>query len=334
MFQFENTDILYFLLLIPGFVGLFWLSRITWKKRLIHYGNFTLVKRLLNNYSSERPIWKFVLEMLTLALLIFALANPQFGSRLKEVKREGVEIMIALDVSRSMEARDIKPDRLSKAKRSVELFMNKLDGDLVGMVVFAGEAYIQIPMTDDYASAKMYLSNIDSDLVPMQGTNLADAIDMSTKAFSEDPESSKIIILISDGENHESDAVEAAELAKDNGAIIYTVGMGTRQGAPIPDAGGGFHRDKDGNIISSKLNEKILREIAETTDGNYMLAGKSGTGLDQVLDEISKLNKTERSVETFSEFDDQYQYPLALAMLLLIIELLIPRRKIKNVKSS
>jgi len=334
MFQFENIDILYALLLIPGFVGLFLLSRITRKKRLTRYGELGLVQRLLHHYSSERPIWKFVLEMTTLALLIFALANPQFGSRLKEVKREGVEIMIALDVSRSMEARDIKPDRLSKAKRSVELFMNKLDGDLVGMVVFAGEAYIQIPMTDDYASAKMYLSNIDTDLVPVQGTNLADAIDMSVKAFSEDPESSKIIILISDGENHEADAVEAAELAAKDGVIIYTVGMGTREGAPIPAVGGGFHRDKSGNIISSKLNEKILKEIAEKTDGNYRLAGKSGTGLDHVLDEISKLNKTERSVETFSEFDDQYQYPLALAMLLLIVELLIPRRKIKNVKSS
>ncbi|MEA1874617.1 MAG: VWA domain-containing protein [Bacteroidota bacterium] len=334
MFQFENTDILYFLLLIPVFVGLFWLSRISWKKRLSNYGDLGIVKRLLKNYSTERSIWKFVLEMTTLALLIFALANPQFGSRLKEVKREGVEIMIALDVSRSMEARDIKPNRLSKAKRSVELFMNKLDGDIVGMVVFAGEAYIQIPMTDDYASAKMYLSNIDTDLVPVQGTNLADAIDMSVKAFSEDPESSKIIMLISDGENHEADAGEAAELAANDGVIIYTVGMGTREGAPIPAVGGGFYRDKSGNIISSKLNEKILKEIAEKSDGNYMLAGKSGTGLDHVLDEISKLNKTERSVETFSEFDDQYQYPLALAMLLLIVELLIPRRKIKNVKSS
>lgn len=334
MFQFENSDILYFLFLIPVFVAVFWLSRITWKKRLQRYGDLPLVKRLLHGYSAERPVWKFVLEMLTLALLIFALANPQFGSRLKEVKREGVEIMLALDVSRSMTARDIKPDRLSKAKRSVELFMNKLDGDLVGMVVFAGEAYIQIPMTDDYASAKMYLSNIDTDLVPIQGTNLADAIRMSDKAFSQDPESSKIIILISDGENHEEDALTAAKEAKEHGVIIYTVGMGTREGAPIPAVGGGFHRDQEGNVVTSKLNEDMLSQIANVADGKYMLAGKSGAGLDVVLDEISKLNQTERSVETFSEFDDQYQYPLALAMLLLIVEMLIPRRKKMNVKPS
>jgi Ca-activated chloride channel family protein len=291
------------------------------------FGDLPLVKRLMVGYSTDRPWWKFITEMFALALLIFALANPQFGSRLKEVKKQGVEVMIALDVSKSMTARDIKPDRLTKAKRSIELFMNKLDGDLVGMVVFAGESYIQIPMTDDYASAKMYLKSIDTDLVPVQGTNLSEAIKMSANAFSQDPEASKVIILISDGENHEEDAVQAAKEAHNEGIVIYSVGMGTREGAPIPAIGGGFHKDKDGNVVISKLNESVLAKIAEAAEGKYVLAGRTGSGLDLILDEMAKFDQTEREVETFSEFDDQYQYPLALALILLIVELLVPYRK-------
>ena len=334
MFQFENSDILYLLFVIPVLVAIFWLSRRSWRHRMEKFGDLPLMKRLLTGYSAERPLWKFILEMLALAFLIFALANPQFGSRLKEVKKQGVEVMIALDVSNSMTARDIKPDRLSKAKRSIELFMNKLDGDLVGMVVFAGESYIQIPMTDDYASAKMYLNSIDTDLVPVQGTNLADAIKMSANAFSQDTESSKIIILISDGEDHEENAVQAATDAHAEGIVIYSVGMGTREGAPIPAIGGGFHKDKDGNVVISRLNETVLARIAEAAEGKYVLAGKSGSGLDLILDEMSKFDQTERKVETFSEFDDQYQYPLALALILLIVELLIPYRKGLWIKKS
>lgn len=327
MFQFENSDILYLLFVIPVLVTVFWLTRRSWKKRMEKFGDLPLVKRLMVGYSTDRPWWKFMAEMMAIALLIFALANPQFGSRLKEVKKQGVEVMIALDVSKSMTARDIKPDRLNKAKRSIELFMNKLDGDLVGMVVFAGESYIQIPMTDDYASAKMYLKSIDTDLVPVQGTNLSDAIKMSANAFSQDPEASKIIILISDGENHEEDAVQAAQEAHNEGIVIYSVGMGTREGAPIPAIGGGFHKDKDGNVVISKLNESVLAKIAEAAEGKYVLAGKTGSGLDLILDEMAKFDQTEREVETFSEFDDQYQYPLMLAVILLIVELLIPYRK-------
>ncbi len=328
MFQFENPDILYFLIIVPVLIMLFWFSRKVWKKRMEKFGDLPLVKRLMIGYSYQRPWWKFIIEMLALSLLIFALANPQFGSRLKEVKKQGVEVVIALDVSKSMKARDIKPERLTKAKRSIELFMNKLDGDLVGMVVFAGESYIQIPMTDDYASAKMYLSGIDTDLVSVQGTNLASAIKMSANVFSQDPESSKIIIVISDGENHEEAAIQAATEVRNEGIVIYSVGMGTREGSPIPEIGGGFHKDKSGNVVISKLNEQVLAEIAKATQGKYILAGKTGSGLDLILDEMAKFNQTEHEVETFSEFDDQYQYPLALALILLVVELLIPYRKV------
>jgi Ca-activated chloride channel homolog len=327
MFRFEHLNILYFLLIIPVFIGMFWWSRRIWARRLKHFGEIGLVRRLLIGYSSEKPVWKFVLLMLSLVLFIFALANPQSGSRLKEVKREGVEIIIALDVSKSMNARDIIPDRLTKAKRSIELFINKLEGDMLGMVVFAGESFIQIPMTVDYASAKMYLKSINTDLVSVQGTNMADAIKMASNAFSQDEASSKVIVLISDGENHEPDAVEQAKIAKESGIVIYTVGMGTREGAPIPASGGSFHKDKNGNTIISKLDEKVLKDIASAGEGKYILAGKSGAGLDAILNDIVTMNKTERKVEVFSEFDDQYQYPLALGILLLLIEFFIPRRK-------
>lgn len=327
MFQFENIKILYLLFAIPIFVVIFMWGLHVRKMKMLKFGDLPVIKRLLISYSTDRPVFKFVLEMFALALLIFALANPQFGSKLKDVKRQGVEIMVALDVSNSMNARDISPDRLSKAKRSIELFINKLDGDMLGLVVFAGDAYIQIPMTDDYASSKMYLKSINTDIVPLQGTDLSEAISMSANAFSQDPESGKIIILISDGENHEDDALQAAQAAHNEGVLIYTVGMGTREGAPIPAKGGGFHKDEDGNVVISKLNESSLAKIAAAGAGKYVLAGKNGSGLDLILDEISKMNKTEHVVEVYSEFDDQYQYPLGLAMVILFVEILIGRRR-------
>lgn len=327
MFRFENPDLLYFLFAVPLIFLLFWYSRHIRIRNIKRIGDNALVKRLMKHYSPQRIFWKHIFTIIAITLLIFALANPQFGSKLKEVKQEGIEIMVALDVSRSMEARDITPDRLKRAKRSIEGFIDDLQGDMIGMVVFAGHAYIQIPMTSDYASAKMYLDNIDTDIVPTQGTSIADAIDMSMKAFSPDPEPAKVIVLITDGEDHSNEAVEAAKLAAKEGAKVYCVGMGTSEGAPVPGDNGGFHRNKDGEVVISKLNEDVLAAIADAGNGKYVLAGKSGTGLDVILDEISGLSKKEREVEVYSEFDDQYQYPLALAIILLILESLISRRK-------
>ncbi len=327
MFRFENQEILYLLLAIPALFLLFWYNRKRWKNRLMKFGDINLMKRLLVNYSSERPWWKFGISMLALAMLILALANPQFGSKLKEVKKEGVEIMVALDVSKSMKARDVKPDRLRRAKRSIEGFIDDLDGDMLGLVVFAGQAYIQIPMTADYAAAKMYLDNINTDMVPTQGTSIGKAIEMSYNAFSSDPEAAKVIVLITDGENHDNNAIQAAEMAAREGVKVYCVGMGTKKGAPIPESDGGFHRDRDGNVVMTRLNETMLSELSSAGNGKYIVAGKSGSGLDVILEEIAGLSKAERQVEVYSEFDDQYQYPLAVAMLLFVFELLISRRK-------
>ncbi|MFO7789615.1 MAG: vWA domain-containing protein [Bacteroidota bacterium] len=327
MFRFENKEMLYLLFALPAIFLLFWYNR----RRLMHnvkkYGEIKLMRRLLVNFSTSRPWWKFGLLSLGLLMLIFALARPQFGSKLREVKKEGIEIVIALDVSRSMEARDVKPSRIESAKRSIKRFINKLDGDMLGMVVFAGDAYIQIPLTNDYAAARMYLDNVDTEIVPVQGTSLAEAIEMSEKAFSPDPEPAKVILLISDGEDHEENAPETARMAVSEGARVYTVGMGTKKGGPIPKASGGFHKDNSGEVVISKLNENILSGVAKAGNGKYVLAGKSGSGLDAILDDISDLDKAEREVEVYSEFDDQYQYPLALAIILLLIELIISRKK-------
>ncbi|MGC9331144.1 MAG: VWA domain-containing protein [Bacteroidales bacterium] len=327
MFRFENKEILYLLLALPALFLLFWYNRRVLNRNIKKFGDLKLVQRLMINISTSRPWWKFGLMSLGLLMLIFALARPQFGSKLKEVKKEWMEIVVALDVSRSMQTKDISPSRLASAKRSVEHFINKLDGDMLGMVVFAGDAYIQIPLTNDYGAARMYLNNVDTDIVPVQGTNLAKAINMSVKVFSPDPESAKVLLIISDGENHEENAIEAANIAANGGIKIYTVGMGTKKGGPIPKSSGGFHKDNSGQVVISKLNENILSSIAKAGDGKYVLAGKSGSGLDIILNDISNLNKTERTVEVYSEFDDQYQYPLALAIVLLLVEMIISRKK-------
>ncbi|MEA3448887.1 MAG: VWA domain-containing protein [Bacteroidota bacterium] len=327
MFRFENKDILYLLLALPALFLLFWYNRRTLSRNIKKFGNVKLIQRLLINFSTSRPWWKFGLLSLGLLMLIFALARPQFGSKLKEVKKEGMEIVIAMDVSRSMEAKDIAPNRLASAKRSIEHFVNKLDGDMLGMIVFAGDAYIQIPLTNDYGAARMYLDNVDTDIAPVQGTNLSKAINMSVKAFSPDPEPAKVLLIISDGEDHEENAVEAAKMAAKDGVKIYTVGMGTKKGGPIPKSSGGFHKNNAGEVVISKLNEQVLSSIAKAGNGKYVLAGKSGSGLDVILNDISTLDKTERKVEVYAEFDDQYQYPLALAIVLLLIEVIISRKK-------
>ncbi len=332
MFRFENEEILYLLFALPVLFLLFWYNRRMLSRNIKKFGDSRLMRRLLINFSVSRPWWKSSLLFLGLLMLIFALARPQFGSKLKEVKKEGMEIMIALDVSRSMEARDISPNRLTRAKQSVKHFIRRLDEDMIGMVVFAGDAYIQIPLTNDYAIARMYLDNVDTDIVPVQGTNLAKAIDMAVKAFSPDPEPAKVLLLISDGENHEENAIEAAKIAARDGVKIYTVGMGTKKGWPIPKSSGGFHKDNSGQVVISKLNETMLSSLAEAGKGKYVLSGKSGSGLDVILNDISGLEKTEKEVEVYSEFDDQYQYPLALAVILLLVELIISRKREHNIE--
>ncbi|MGY8953655.1 MAG: VWA domain-containing protein, partial [Flavobacteriales bacterium] len=265
------------------------------------------------------------------ACLIISLANPQIGSKLQEVKREGVDIIVALDLSNSMLAEDFSPNRLEKSKRSISKLVDRLHADRIGIVVFAGEAYVQLPLTSDYAAAKLFLRSVSTDIMPTQGTAIGEAIGLSAKSFDEQSKAGKAIIIITDGENHEGDATAAASAAAEKNIKVFTVGMGSSKGVPIPVYRGGqrvdYRKDRDGNSIVTRLNEDMLKEIAAAGSGKYIRASNAGTGLDIIMDELDNMEKAEYGTKMFSDYEDRFQYPLALGLLLLIIEFFISEKR-------
>jgi Ca-activated chloride channel family protein len=264
-----------------------------------------------------------------------ALANPQIGTKLEEVTRQGVDIIIAVDVSKSMLAEDITPNRLEKAKHAIGRFLDLLEGDRIGLVAFAGMAHVQCPLTLDYSAAKLFLSVIDPALIPQPGTAIGEAIKSATKAFNAQERKHKVLILITDGEDHEADPLEATKEAGQQGVIIYTVGIGSPQGVPIPEynqAGSqiGFKKDRQGSVVTTKLDIYTLQKIAFETGGKYYLASSSESELDEIYDEITSLEKKELVSKQFSQYEDRFQIFLAIGFLLLVAEILIPeRRKVK-----
>jgi Ca-activated chloride channel family protein len=330
MFRFENEKLLYLLILIPIFYLGYYIYVKNFKSRMQKFASLEILKQLIPLQSVSRPLIKFSFLMAVLLLLIIALARPQFGSKLKEAKREGIEIVIALDVSYSMMATDIAPNRLERSKQAISNLVSKMSDDKIGMIIFAGDAYTQLPITADYVSAKMFLSNISPDIVSKQGTAIGEAIELGIRSFTPDEESSKVIVVISDGENHEGDAIEAARKANEKGIVVYTIGMGSSRGSLIPAKGGaGFIKDKQGNPVTSKMNPEMLNEIAMAGGGKYFTASNSNVGLTKLYAELGKLDKTEIQSQVYSEYNDQYSYFVGLAILLLIIELFILERKNK-----
>lgn len=335
MFRFAHPDYLWGLLLIPGLAALFVFARILRKRALKKFGETGIMEQLMPSVSVSRPIIKFILLMLALSMFILGAARPQFGSKLKKVKRQGVEIMIALDVSNSMMAEDIKPNRLERAKRAIDRLISKLKNDKIGLIVFAGDAYMQLPITTDYNSAQLFLASVTPEIVPKQGTALGAAIGMAVRSFTPNPESSKAIIIISDGENHEDDPVSAAQEAHKNGIVVHSIGMGLPQGAPIPVITGGqgeYRRDRDGNVVITRLDEVTLQKTSAAGGGIYLRANNAQVGLDELFDEINKMQKTEMDARTFSEYEEQFQYFFAAGLILLLLELLILERKNKYLK--
>jgi Ca-activated chloride channel family protein len=317
-----------------GIAGILYIySRNRHKKLLYAFGEEKLVKKLMPGFSLSKIRWKFWLTFFALLFLTIGLAGPQLGSKLVTVKRKGIEIIIALDVSNSMLAEDIKPNRLTAAKRAIEKLVDKLDNDRIGLVIFAGKAYVQLPVTSDYVSAKMFLNTISTKSIPVQGTNLSEALTMAAQSFTSDDDISKAIILITDGENHDDQAIETAKQIAAKGIKIYTIGIGSPQGVPIPfyDKFGRkvFKTDKDGNVVVTKLNEKILQELAAIGNGTYVQASNSGLGLDIIFDELNKLNKKEIESKIYSEYENYYQPFIAIAIILLMIEVLISLKKSK-----
>ena len=335
MFRFANIEYLWGLLLIPLLALFFAWSRISRRRALKKFGQQEILGQLMPYSSGNRPVVKFIILMLALAFFIVGIARPQFGSKLKTEKREGVELMIALDVSNSMMAEDIQPNRLERAKRAISRLVDRLKDDKIGLIVFAGDAYTQLPITTDYNSAKLFLNSVNTQIVPKQGTAIGAAIDLARKSFTPNGEANKAIIIITDGENHEDDALASAKAALDEGAIVHTIGMGLPSGSPIPVLRNGqtdYLKDRDGNVVVTKLNEQMLEQIAATGGGIYVRANNAQVGLNALFDEINKMEKQEMETRTFSEYDDQFQYFFAVGLFLLLLEFVILERKNKYLK--
>ena len=338
MFRFGNTEYLWGLLIIPLLTFFFIWSRVSRKKALKKFGQPEILEQLMPFTSKNRPVFKFFVLMLALAFFMLGMARPQFGSKLKTVKREGVELVIALDVSNSMMAEDIQPNRLERAKRAIARLTDRLKDDKIGLIVFAGDAYTQLPITSDYNSAKLFLNSVNTQIVPKQGTAIGASINLAMRSFTPNGEANKAIIIITDGENHEDDAISAAKEAVENGVIVHTIGMGLPSGSPIPVLRNGqtdYLKDRDGNVVVTKLNEKMLEQIAAAGEGIYVRANNAQVGLNALFDEINKMEKEEMESRTYSEYDDQFQYFFAIGLFLLLLEFVILERKnkyLKNVK--
>ena len=281
---------------------------------------------LMPSASVAKGWWR--LSLFSIAFFFFAIgmSRPQIGAKLKEHRTEGVEIMIALDVSNSMLAEDYSPDRLDRAKLAISRLVDKLRDDRIGLIVFAGSSFVQLPITTDYVSAKMFLNSISTESVPVQGTAMGDAINTAVRSFSAQSEKSRAIIVITDGENHEDDPVAAAKQAFDMGVRVYTIGVGSPEGEPIP-MGGELLKDKDGNIVVTKLDESVLKKVADAGGGVYVKAGNSEFGLNPIVDSIKKMDEERFSSVVFEEFDEQYMYFFAFALVFFVIEMLIGERK-------
>lgn len=326
MLRFAAPDYWYFLAIIPLFAAVYIFAAQSRRKRLKRLGNPSLLAGLMPEASPARVRNKAILFTVSLALLVAAMARPQSGSRLKEAEREGVEIMVAVDVSNSMLARDFEPNRLERTKYALEKVLEGLDEDRVGVIVFAGDAYVQLPITADYLTARNFVSQISTDMVSKQGTALGSAISLAASSFTSGSGNSRIIILVTDGENHEDDPIAAAKHAADQGIKIYTIGVGTPEGAPI-EIGNDFIRDSKGEIVVSKLDEKTLQEIALSSGGAYVRAGSQSMGLQEIIQRINETEKTKLAAMVFEEYDEQYQYFLGAALLLLLVEFLLLSRR-------
>lgn len=330
LFRFANPDYLYLLLLLPVMILLFILEIYRRRRTIRKIGDQKLVNDLIPEISSARPFLKFIIMVLVVTSSIIMLARPQFGSKIEDVKKQGVEVIIALDVSNSMLAEDIQPDRLTRAKQAISRLVDNLENDKIGLIVFAGDAYTQIPVTTDYVSAKMFLSSISPAMVPRQGTSIASAISLGIRSFTPGEDKSKAMIIITDGENHEDDPLPIAEDAVKAGIIIHTIGIGSEQGVPVPVVSGGkkdFLKDVEGNTVISRLDEDILKKVALSTGGNYVRANNSNIGLDEIYGEIRKMKKQELESSIYTEYNDQFQIFAAIALFFLVIEFIIMDRK-------
>lgn len=331
MLRFEHIEFLWALGLVPVFIFIFY-RNMRWKRKALgQLGDFNIVKLNMPEISFAKPRLKFILFLVTYIMLILAISNPQIGTKMEEVKRKGSEIMILLDVSNSMLAQDMAPNRLENARLALSQLIDNLQEDRIGIIVFAGQAYVQMPLTTDYSAAKIFLNNISTGMVPVQGTAIGEAINMGLKSFDYKNGMSKSIIVITDGENHEDDAVSVAANAKDKGVSVHVIGLGSMKGAPIPTykngQQNGFITDSTGTTVISKLNEEMCAQIANAGGGISVHASNSTNSMNAVLSQIAKMQKKDYGNQAFKDFEDRFQLFLIPALLLLIIEFFIYNRK-------
>lgn len=329
MIIFANYTYLFLLLLVPVIIVGYAVVQALRRRRLKRLGDEDLVDQLMPSRSASKGWVRIILFSLAFACFVIGLARPQVGAKLSERETKGAEIMICLDVSNSMLAQDYSPCRLERAKLAISRIVDKLQDDRIGLIIFAGSSFVQLPITTDYVSAKMFLSSINTDSVPVQGTAMGDAILTASKSFSGQSDKSRAVIVITDGENHEDDPVEAAKQAADLGVKVYTIGVGSEQGQPIP-MDGELMKDKDGNIVVTRLDEKTLRKVAQAGGGAYVHAGNEEFGLNPIIDEINRMEDETFNSVVFEEYDEQYMYFFAAALVLFIIEMLLGERRAKR----
>jgi len=335
MFRFENPIFLYLLLIIPVMWLLRWISDTKRKRKIKRFGDYALVKDMMEDVSEVRPKVKFWLVMAAVAMLIIAMARPQTGAKISREKREGIEAIICMDISNSMLATDVAPSRLEKSKLLVQNLVDKLVNDKVGVIVYAGDAFVQLPITSDYVSAKMFMHNITPGLIASQGTDIAQAINLALVSFTPDEVAGKAIILITDGEDHEENAVEMAKVAKEKGVRVFILGVGTEKGSTIKMPDGHLLVDNNGETVISRLNQQMCKEIAEAGNGSYIYVDNTSRAQEKLDSEISKMQKGEAETIVYSEYNELFPYAAITAILLLIAEIVIMRKKnplFKNVR--
>ena len=329
MLIFAQHRYLLLLVLVPLMPLLYGLARQLRRRRVIRTGDPELVAQLMPSWSGAKGWIRLVLFDLAFASFVVGIARPQMGAKLQEKETKGAEIMICLDVSNSMLARDYSPNRLERAKLAISRITDRLQDDRIGLIIFAGTSFVQLPITNDYVSAKMFLNSISTESIPVQGTAIGDAVLTAARSFSAQSEKSRAIIVITDGENHEDDPVDAARQAAELGIKIYTIGVGSLRGEPIP-MDGDLLKDKDGNIVVTHLDETTLQKMAEAGGGAYVHAGNEEFGLNPIVNDIKRMEEEHFKSMVFEEYDELYMYFFAVALVLLALEMLIGERRWKK----
>lgn len=329
MFRFADIEMLWWLITIPVFVIAYIIITKRKQRQLMEFGDPELMAQLMPDASKSRPIVKFTLLMVALALLIVAAARPQYGQQEKTVKRQGIEVMVALDISNSMLAEDVAPNRLDRAKQMLSKMIDNMVDDKVGLVVFAGEAFTQLPITCDYVSAKMFLHTISPKLIPTQGTAIGAALQTAIRSFgSQESDAGRAIILITDGENHEDDAIAAAKQAQELGIQVFVIGIGKPEGSPIPVPGtNDYIKDRSGQVVVSRLNEEMCQEIAQAGKGAYVRCDNTNTAMRALQQELDRIATTDLETTVYADYNEQYQSFVLIALLLLVIDFFILMRQ-------